>query len=120
VNYNELTKNPQPDVFLTGFNTPKFVTNLSFGNREIVKNFGFNVVWRWQDQVYWESTLANGQVPAYSTIDAQVSLAVPALKSKVKIGATNLFNQRYYQFAAGPTIGGLYYVAITYDGTVVR
>lgn len=120
VNYNELTKDPNPDVFLTGFNTPKYVTNLTFGNREIVKNLGFNIVWRWQDHVYWESTLANGQVPAYSTIDAQVTLAVPKLKSKVKVGATNLFNRRYYQFAAGPTIGGLYYVAITYDGTVVR
>ena len=120
VNYNELSKNPNPDVFLTGFNTPKYVTNLTFGNRELVKNVGFNIVWRWQDTVFWESTLANGQVPAYSTIDAQVTVAVPALKSKVKVGATNLFNQRYYQFAAGPTIGGLYYVAITYDGTVVR
>ncbi|MBC7775269.1 MAG: TonB-dependent receptor [Phycisphaerae bacterium] len=120
LNYNQLTKNPTPDVFLTGFNTPKFVSNVTFGNREIVKNFGFNIVWRWQDKVFWESTLANGQVPAYNTLDAQVSLMVPKLKSKVKVGATNLLNQRYYQFAAGPTIGGLYYVAITYDGTVIR
>ena len=90
------------------------------GNREIVKNIGFNLVWRWQDKVLWESTLANGQVPAYNTIDAQVSWSIPSLRSKVKLGATNLFNQRYYQFAAGPTIGGLYYLAVTYDGTVVR
>jgi iron complex outermembrane recepter protein len=67
-NLNKLSKNPAPDIFLTGFNTPEWVTNISFSNREVFKNFGFNIVWRWQDDVYWESTLANGQVPAYSTV----------------------------------------------------
>lgn len=115
-NYNALSENPNPDIFLTGFNTPKWVTNLSFGNREVIKNVGFNIVWRWQDTVYWESTLANGQVPAYSTFDAQVNVRVPKLKSTAKLGGTNIFNNRYTQFAAGPTIGGLYYIAITVDG----
>jgi outer membrane receptor protein involved in Fe transport len=115
-NYNALSRNPAPDIFLTGFNTPKWVTNLSIANREVIKNVGFNVVWRWQDRVYWESTLANGEVPPYSTIDAQVTVRVPNLKSALKVGGTNVFNNRYTQFAAGPTIGGLYYAAITVDG----
>lgn len=115
-NYNALSKNPDPDIFLTSFNTPDWVTNLSFSNREVIKNLGFNLVWRWQDEVFWESTLANGQVPAYSTVDAQVSLKLPKLYSSIKLGGTNIFNNRYYQFAAGPTIGGLYYVAVTVDG----
>src|SRR5215203_4572452 len=115
-NYNAISANPNPDVFLTGFNTPDWVTNLSFSNREVVKNVGFNIIWRWQNNVYWESTLANGWVPAYSTIDAQVNLRVPKWKSTIKVGGTDIFNNRYYQFAAGPTIGALYYVAITVDG----
>ncbi|WP_210463307.1 TonB-dependent receptor [Rufibacter roseolus] len=119
-NYNALSKNPTPDIFLTSFNTPKWVTNLSLSNREVFKNIGFNVVWRFQDEVYWESTLANGLVPAFSTIDAQVTAKLPAFKSSVKLGATNLFNKRYYQFAAGPTIGGLYYVALTIDGLLAK
>jgi iron complex outermembrane recepter protein len=119
-NYNTLSKNPNPDIFLTSFNTPAWVTNVSFSNREIVKNLGFNVVWRWQDEVFWESTLANGQVPAYSTVDAQISLKFPKLYSTFKIGGTNIFNDRYYQFAAGPTIGGLYYVAVVVDGLMQK
>jgi hypothetical protein len=115
-NFNNLSKNPTPDIFLTGFNTPKWVTNLSIGNREVIKNLGFNIVWRWQDKVYWESTLANGQVPSYYTIDAQVNYRVPQIKSTFKVGGTNILNKRYYQFAAGPTIGGLYYVSLTVDG----
>ena len=103
-------------MFLTGFNTPKWVTNISFGNRAIAKNVGFNIVWRRQDKVFWESTLANGQVPAYSTFDAQVNVKFPKLKSTVKVGGSNIFNKRYIQFAAGPTIGAIYYAAITVDG----
>ncbi len=120
VNYNKLSKNPNPDIFLTSFNTPEWIANVSFGNREIVKNVGFNVVWRWQDRVVWESTLANGEVPAYSTIDAQVNVRVPKLKSTVKVGGSNIYNKRYIQFAAGPTIGALYYASITVDGLLKR
>ena len=120
VNFNALSANSQSDIFITGFNTPKWATNLSFGNREIVRNLGFNVNWRWQDTFYWESPLANGQVPAYQTIDAQVNLRVPSLKSTVKLGGTDLFNRRYYQYAAGPTVGALYYVSVTFDATVLH
>jgi len=116
VNYNNIKANKTSDVFVTGFNTPKFATNLSFGNREVVKNVGFNVVWRWQESFLWESPLANGIIPAYSTVDAQVTYRLPVIKSSFKFGGTNIFNHRYTQYAAGPTIGGLYYVAITVDG----
>ncbi|QIX63570.1 TonB-dependent receptor [Hymenobacter sp. BT18] len=120
VNYNNIAANEEKDVFITGFNTPKWTTNLSFGNREIVRNVGFNVVWRFQDSFYWESQLANGQIPAYSTVDAQVNVRIPALKSTIKLGGTNLLNNRYIQYAAGPTIGGLYYVALTFDNNIIR
>ena len=115
-NYNKLSSNPTPDLFLTGFNTPDWVANISFSNREVFKNVGFNIVWRWQNSLYWESTLANGQVPAYQTIDAQVNLRAPKIKSTFKVGGTDILNHRYYQFAAGPTIGALYYVSVTIDG----
>jgi outer membrane receptor protein involved in Fe transport len=120
VNYNNISANDQSDIFVTGFNTPKWATNLSFGNREVARNLGFNVVWRRQSAFLWESPLANGRVPAYQTVDAQVNLRVPVLKTTIKVGGANLFNNRYIQYAAGPTIGGLYYVALTFDNTVIR
>lgn len=116
INYNDISTNKSSDVFVTGFNTPKWITNLSFGNREVVKNLGFNIVWKWQDAFTWESPLANGRVPAYSTIDAQVSYRLPKLHTTIKAGGANIFNHRYIQYAAGPTIGALYYTAITIDG----
>ncbi|MBC6610174.1 TonB-dependent receptor [Hymenobacter sp. BT507] len=120
VNFNNLSANDEADIFVTGFNTPKWATNVTFGNREIVRNVGFNVVWRRQTSFLWESPLANGRVPAYQTVDAQVNVRVPNLKTTIKVGGANIFNNRYIQYAAGPTIGGLYYVALTFDNTVLR
>ncbi|WP_207434268.1 TonB-dependent receptor [Sabulibacter ruber] len=120
VNYNDIKTNEERDIFVTAFNTPNWITNVSFGNREIVKNLGFNVVWRWQDSFLWESPLANGTVPAYQTVDAQVTFTVPESKITIKTGGTNIFNKRYIQYAAGPTIGGLYYVAVTLDGLLAK
>jgi outer membrane receptor protein involved in Fe transport len=116
VSYNNISKNKVKDVFVTGFNTPNWATNISFGNREVVKNLGFNVVWRWQESFQWESPLANGEIAAYNTFDAQVTYKLPDLFTSVKLGGTNIFNNRYIQYAAGPTIGALYYVSITLDG----
>jgi iron complex outermembrane receptor protein len=120
VNYNDISQNEEKDVFVTGFNTPKWATNVSFGNREVVKNLGFNVVWRWQEAFAWESPLANGSIPSYNSLDAQVSYKMPKLHTTVKAGGTNVLNNRYIQYAAGPTIGGLYYVAVTLDGLLTK
>ncbi|MBZ5856305.1 TonB-dependent receptor [Flavihumibacter profundi] len=116
VSYNEIKTNAQSDVFVTAFNTPKWATNLSVGNREVVNNLGFNIVWKWQTSFLWESPLANGTVPSFNTIDAQLTYRIPAWKAYIKVGAANLFNTHYIQYAAGPTIGGLYYTTLVFDG----
>lgn len=116
VSFNKMKSNSTSDIFVTGFNTPEWSTNLSFGNREVVKNVGFNVVWRWQDSFLWESPLVTGGIAAFNTIDAQVSFHFPKLKSYLKLGGADILNHRYLQYAGGPTIGALYYAAITVDG----
>lgn len=115
INYNDLQSQTQNDIFITGFNTPKWSANVQFGNRELFKNFGFNIVWKWQENYKWESPLATGNVPSFNTFDAQVSYKLPKINTSVKVGGTNILNTRYYQYAAGPTIGALYYFSLTYD-----
>ena len=120
MNYNKMKSNAAKDIFVTGFNTPDWSTNLSFGNREIVKNIGFNVAWRWQNTFLWESPLVTGEIAAFSTVDAQVTFRLPKAKANIKVGASDIFNYRYLQYAGGPTLGGLYYVAITLDNLLTR
>ncbi|PUZ29837.1 energy transducer TonB [Chitinophaga parva] len=117
VNYNKLVQDKtKDDALVPGFNTPEYFTNVSFGNRAIVPNLGFNVVWHWQKSFYWQNLFGNGTVPAYNTFDAQVTYRLPNISSNIKIGGSNIFNHQYYQYVGGPTIRGLYYATITYDG----
>lgn len=116
VNYNKIKGNASLDLFVTGFNTPQWTTNISFGNRAITKNIGFNIVWKWQDAFLWESPLVTGDVAAINNIDAQVTYRIPSVKATLKFGGTNILNNRHIQYAGGPTIGALYYAAITLDG----
>ncbi|UIR57133.1 TonB-dependent receptor [Sphingobacterium sp. SRCM116780] len=118
INYSNITKNKESDIFVTGFNTPKWASNLSFGNREILPNFGFNVVWKWQDAFNWESPLVNARVSAYNNIDAQVSYRLT--KATIKVGGSNVLNNHYIQYAGGPTLGALYYAAITFDNILTK
>jgi outer membrane receptor protein involved in Fe transport len=115
VNFNDLVANDAPDIFVTSFNTPKWATNVSVGNRELAKNLGFNVMWHWQEHYLWQSPLVIGDVPAYHSVDVQVNRRFPTAGLTAKLGASNVFNNRYIQYAGGPNLGGLYYLALTWE-----
>lgn len=103
---------------IPAFNTPKFRTSVIFGNSELTNNLGFNIAWRWQDSFDWYGTFTQmrpGTIKAYSVVDAQVSYKVAAMKSVVKLGAFNLFNNQVYQAYGSPSIGAIYYVSLTFD-----
>ncbi len=103
---------------IPAFNTPEFRTGVTFGNPELTKRLGFNVAWRWQDVFDWSGTLTQmrpGRIEAYSMVDAQLSYRLPQLKSMVKLGANNLFDNQVYQAYGSPTVGGLYYISLTFD-----
>lgn len=116
VSYAELERIDRRDLNLeTPFNTPKWMVNLSFGNREVLPNFGFNIAYHWQSEFQWLSQLGNGTVPAYGTLDAQVTFKIPAWKLSAKLGGSNLLNTRYLQYIGGPNIGGIYYLSLTFE-----
>ncbi len=103
---------------IPAFNTPKYRTTVTFGNSSVTKNLGFNVAWRWQDAYDWTSTfnqMRPGRIDAYSVVDAQVSYRVQSMKSIVKIGGSNIFNNQVYQAYGSPSIGAIYYVSVVFD-----
>ena len=115
VSYTGVNNITSSDAFTPAFNTPDWISNVSFSNKEVVKNVGFNIVWHWQDAFYWNSPLANGIVNAYSTLDAQVNYHIPTIYTTVKLGASNILNTYHTQYIGGPSIGGFYYLSITFD-----
>ncbi|MEO6134576.1 MAG: TonB-dependent receptor [Ginsengibacter sp.] len=106
-----------PAGFVASFNTPKYRAGASFGNTGFGagKRAGFNVTYRWQDDVMYQSDFATGLIPAFHTLDGQVSYKFPEQKVLLKLGATNLLNQYYRNGFGNATIGGLYYVSIGYN-----
>jgi outer membrane receptor protein involved in Fe transport len=101
-----------PD-FRTNFNTPEHKVKASFGSTELVDNFGFNVAWRWSDDYFWEATFGDGEVPSFSTVDAQINYTIPSLKSTLKLGAANLGGYDYFTAFGTGLIGSQYYLSLT-------
>jgi iron complex outermembrane receptor protein len=118
----ELKKNDPS--FFSFFNSPKYRYNLGFANRDINRTgWGFGITFRHQTSMIWQATVASvaanladvTRIPAYSTLDAQVSKKVPSIKSIIKVGGTNLTGKLYTTGWANPSVGATYYVSITFD-----
>lgn len=112
--FSKLKNSENEDGLEDGFNTPKWIVNVSLAKQNIFKNIDAGVVYKWQASYYWASFLASGNVAAYSTLDAQVTFNSKKLHSNLKLGASNLLNHYYYSFLGGPAIGGMYYATVTY------
>ena len=106
-----------PTGFKSYFNTPKYRFNAGLGNSGFGKDdrLSFNTMMRWQDSFDWEGELANGPVNSFVTVDAQVSYKFPKVKTTMRLGGTNIFNNHYKNAYANPMIGGLYYASFIYN-----
>ncbi len=101
-----------PD-FRTNFNTPNHKVKASFGNTELFKNFGFNVNYRWSDTYFWQATFADGQLPSFTVLDAQINYAVPDIKSVFKVGGSNILGDEYFSAIGTGAVGSIFYVSWT-------
>ena len=106
-----------PSGFQAFFNAPKYRLNAGISNSGMGKNknFGFNVMMRWQDAFTWDGELANGPIKSFTTIDAQINYKVRKIKTMLKLGGTNILNKYYKNAYGNPEIGGLYYFSVGYN-----
>lgn len=110
--------------FISFFNSPKYRFNLGFSNRDINRTgWGFGVTFRHQTSMIWHATVASvaanladvTKIPAYSTLDAQISKKIMPIKSIIKVGGTNLTGKLYTTGWANPSVGAMYYISVTFD-----
>lgn len=113
VSYNKL--NSSSNGLINQYNTPAYRYNLGVNSRDIYKNIGFNLQYRWQDQFLWESPFATGVVSAFGTVDAQVSYKITPAKCTLKVGGSNILNKNYVTSYGNPQIGSVYYVSLLFD-----
>ncbi len=116
VNYTfaeqDFDQEKDPD-FRSNFNTPKHKVKATIGKNDVFKNFGFNANAIWSDDYLWESDFGTGEIPSYTVINAQINYTIPALKSRLQIGANNITGDEYYTAIGSGFIGAQYYVGLT-------
>ncbi|AQG80495.1 TonB-dependent receptor [Spirosoma montaniterrae] len=113
--FNIMDANPNN---IPAFNTPCFKSNVILSNDRLTNRLGFSVAWHWQEAFDWFGTFTEnrpGRIPSYSLVDAQASYRMPALKTILKVGGSNLFNNYVVQAYGSAAVGGLYYVSLTFD-----
>ena len=113
---NLLDANPNN---VPAFNTPEYSANMTFGNPNVYRNYGFQLSWHWQDAFDWYGTfngMRPGRINAYSLLDLQFNKKLPKANGIIKIGGSNILNHQIYQSFGSPQIGAIYYVSFTFDG----
>jgi iron complex outermembrane receptor protein len=112
--FQQLLKTSNDDGLEDGFNTPEWMVNAGIANQDIIHGIGAGINLRWQSRYYWESFLINGDVPSITTLDANISYQLKRMPLRLKLGGNNLFNRYYYSILGGPSIGGYYYLTLTW------
>ena len=112
--YARLDRRETNDGLEDGFNTPRWLLNVSASHANLFKNAGFGLSYKHQSSFYYQSFLVNGDVQEVNVVDGQLSYALPTQGLRFKLGGTNLLNRPYYSILGGPQIGGFYYLTIAY------
>ena len=117
--WNALSKK-STDPIIPAYNTPENKFNIGFQGRDIaikkLKGLGFNINYKWIQGFYSEgSPQFSGNVPTYGLVDAQVNKFIEKAKLTVKLGASNLLNNKVLQVYGGPFVGRMIYINLSLD-----
>lgn len=112
--FSDQLRDVDPTV-VTYFNAPKYRFNIGLKNENVCHNIGFNVVYKWQDDNYYEGTFVSGTLPHFGWLDAQVTYRPAGTKSTFRIGGTNIGNFYARTGFGSPYVGGLYYMSYGYN-----
>ena len=93
----------------------KLEEDYHLGSTEIGDNIGFNVSASYHNSFLYESTFADGIIPANWIFNASMSFDVPELHgSVIKVGAVNLTGDDYMPvYLTLVLIGSQYYIKFT-------
>jgi len=122
--WNKLNEEGTKDPIIPAYNTPEHKYNLGFSGKEIhfsnsksfLRNFSFSINYKWVDGYTYEgSPQFTGNVPAYDLVDVQISKNLPELNATLKIGSSNILDNKHYEVYGGPYIGRMSYCSILFE-----
>jgi outer membrane receptor protein involved in Fe transport len=111
----------EDDPIIPAYNTPEHKYNVSVAGRDLDWNLGkgrcgFMSTYKWVQGFLFEgSPQFTGRIPSYGLVDAQATWTSADARWTVKLGSSNLLNNRVVQVYGGPAVGRLTYVSLTWD-----
>jgi len=114
----------EEDPIIPAFNTPEHKFNLGISGRNLpldlgfvrLENTGFSLNYKWiQGFLFEGSPQFTGFIDNYSLLDVQWNVTFKKINTTIKIGASNVLDNRAAQTYGGPEIGRLGYISATYD-----
>jgi outer membrane receptor protein involved in Fe transport len=114
--WNRLEIQGEDDGIIPAFNTPEHKYNLGITGRDIeikgtkIKNLGFGVNYKWIEGFLFEgSPQFTGFIDSYGLVDAQINYRIEKWNTTLKVGGSNVLNNRVFQVYGGPIVGRLLY-----------
>lgn len=137
--YNKLNRQGSTDPIIPAFNTPENKFNIGISGRDIatqiglfhqlwdklpvipLNNYGFSINYKWVEGFLYEgSPQFTGEVPTYGKVDVQVNKEIPKIYLNIKVGASNLLNNKKFEVYGGPYVGRMAYVQLLFDFAKLR
>lgn len=119
--WSKLIKTDNDDPIIPAYNTPEHKYNVGITGRginlfSISPDWGFGINYKWiEGFIYEGSPQFTGPVPTYSQLDAQISKEIKQINATLKLGASNLLNNKTYQVYGGPRVGRMMYSSLQFD-----
>jgi outer membrane receptor protein involved in Fe transport len=122
--WNKLNEEGTEDPIIPAYNTPEHKYNLGFVGREInfsnskpfLRNFSFSINYKWVEGFTYEgSPQFTGNVPTYDLVDVQLTKKIPEMNATLKIGSSNVLNNKHYEVYGGPYIGRMSYCSLLFE-----
>jgi outer membrane receptor protein involved in Fe transport len=122
--WNILNVRDSDDPIIPAFNTPEHKFNIGISGKDLITeirgfsftDWGFNINYKWiQGFLFEGSPQFTGLIPSYGLVDAQINKNLPFWKMNVKVGASNLLNNKVFQVYGGPRVGRLAYISLNLD-----
>lgn len=113
--YNKFFDENSTDDLIPGFNTPPNKLNIGITANKVWKGLGFGANFHWQDKFYWESPFANGDVSRIHSLDLEVHYEIEKIMSILRVGGSNIYNNKAKYAAGAAEIGAFVYGSWTFD-----
>jgi len=119
--WNKLNK-LSDDPIIPAFNTPENKFNIGINGNEIdiallgIGKISFNTNYKWVQGFRFEgSPQFTGFIPSYGLLDLQITKEISKLDLAIKMGASNILNNKVIQVYGGPFIGRMAYLSLSFD-----